>query len=245
VVLLAISGLVRAQEMEMFVSPLGSDANDCLSEAAPCSSIQGSVDKIPYGGGAYIKVAPGIYNDAHVSVVYHRVVMIVGDCRDLTAVVVNGGFIAQDHAILASQCLTISGGSGGIGVGARQFAIVDVDRVRFGPMTIGISAQEISKVNTLGGIEIFGDMSDFVNAADGSSVSLSGDFALTGVRNFSGAFVAGAWGARIFAQGASFAWAIPATGLKFRLTDAVLFRPSGNGLPGSLPGTADSRSVVY
>jgi hypothetical protein len=232
--------------MEMFVSPLGSDANDCLSEAAPCSSIQGSVDKIPYGGGAYIKLAPGTYNDAQVSVVYHRVVMIVGDCRDLSAVIVNGGFQAQDHAIMAPQCLTINvGGHGGIGVGARQFAIVDIDRVRFGPMTIGISAQEISKVNTLGGIDIFGDMSYFAYAADGSSISLNGGFTVTGTRNFSEAFVAGAWGARIVAQGASFAWAIPATGLKFTLTDAVLARPSGNGLPGSLPGTADSRSVVY
>jgi hypothetical protein len=227
VALLAVSGPVRAQGMEMFVSPLGSDANDCLSEAAPCSSIQGSVDKIRYGGGAYIKLAPGTYNDAQISVVYHRVVMIVGDCRDLTAVVVNGGFQAQDHAIMAPQCLTINvGGPGGIGVAAR-------------------SAQEISKVNTLGGIDIFGDMSYFAYAADGSSISLNGGFTVTRARNFSEAFVAGAWGARIFAQGASFAWAIPATGLKFTLTDAVLARPSGNGLPGSLPGTADSRSVVY
>jgi hypothetical protein len=105
---------------------------------------------------------------------------------------------------MAPQWFTINaGGAGDIGVSARQFAVVDVDRVRFGRMNIGISAQEISKVNTLGGIEIFGDeifgdMSYFAYAADGSSVSLNGGFSITGARNFSEAFVAGAWGERFF-----------------------------------------------
>ena len=88
VVLFAVSGPLRAQEIfwkQMFVSPAGSDANDCVLEAAPCGSIQGSVDKIPDGSRAYIKLAPGTYNDAHVSVVYHRVVMIVGEFDELVA----------------------------------------------------------------------------------------------------------------------------------------------------------------
>lgn len=75
-----------AASATFFVEPFGDDANDCSYKAA-CATMQHVVDKrCPSTEPCLVQLARGIYHQK-VSVIYHRVVSFVGDCRDRKAVV--------------------------------------------------------------------------------------------------------------------------------------------------------------
>jgi hypothetical protein len=231
---------------QYFVAPNGSDQNDCLTPDTPCETIQVVVDKIPSGGSGNIILARGRYPNTRVNATWHRVITINGDCDDPSAVVLTGSgpiVRAQDQIILGLQCFTMEA-PGGIGIAARQFAIVDFYRIRFGAMHIALSIQEMSKANCLGRIEVFGDQTNFLHVADGSSAYVNCSMKLMGARHFN-IFATAAWNARIFASAATIGWEIAPTGIKYQANGSTIFTPPGNGFPGDQPGTADKSSTVH
>ncbi len=175
-----------------FVSPAGSDANDC-SERAPCNTIQAAADKIAVGQVGTVLLADGEYL-AGVNVIYHRIVNIRGNCADpgKTKIRPSAGasaIAAQDGAIVGAMCLVCEAQDGARDarcLHSRQFAIIDHRKLRFGNMPGGshISADEISKINCLGGAEIVGDASVHAVASKGSSIDLNCDIAIDHPRAF-------------------------------------------------------------
>src|SRR5262249_42087172 len=152
----------------LFVSPKGSDDGQCESLEKPCATIgracsvaNNSADRV-----TTIIVAGGVYqNNTSCNIHYHRVVFAVGDCNNRPDIVLSGNdiaFWAQDAAILAVQCVGIrSVGNGSMAFVSRQFAIMDVTDVRIGRLAGGtvMSAQEMSKINCLSGIALYGSVS--------------------------------------------------------------------------------------
>jgi len=166
---------------ELFVSPDGSDESQCES-TSPCATIDracsvanSSVDRI-----TSISVAGGVYQDnTSCNITYHRLVYIYGDCNDRPDIVLSGNdvaFRAQDSAILAVQCVSFrSLGNGSIAFASRQFAILDVADVRIGQLAGGtvMSAQEMSKINCISGIALYGSLRYIAQASGMSTVSLN------------------------------------------------------------------------
>jgi hypothetical protein len=167
----------------LFVSPNGSDEGQCESNS-PCATIgracsvaNSSADRV-----TAIKVAGGVYqNNTFCDVWYHRYVSIYGDCNDRPDIGLSGSdvaFRAQDSAILVVHCVGIrSSGNGSIAFASRQFAIMDVDNVRIGPLAGGgmvMKAGEMSKINcTPGGIVLYGSVGHVTLASGMSTISLT------------------------------------------------------------------------
>jgi hypothetical protein len=133
-------------------APAGNDANDCLSAQGPCATIQHASELCT--APCSIQLMNGRYLNQGLNVTYYKIVSVVGNCDDPSQVVVikSGGaiFWAQDHSILTVRCLeTQTTSNNTIGFSTRQFAIMDLDRIRHGYMPLGhhISANEKSKIN--------------------------------------------------------------------------------------------------
>ena len=141
-----------------FVSPSGSDSNDCLSSGSPCLTIQRGVNQAGQMGTVY--VAAGTYT-AGANVEHNRTIHIegAGGCANPEAVVINGPgttvFTVQDHATLTMSGLRINA-LGGIIFASRQFAIGDYQCTHFGPANIHVSVNEMSKINCLS-VKIYGN----------------------------------------------------------------------------------------
>ena len=169
---------------QLFVEKTGSDANDCTSPSAPCLTIQAAVNKVPGGSlGVDISVGPGSYAE-NVNIFYARAMRIVGNCNDLSAVqmLTNGtGIWVQDHAIAIIQCLTITATvAGAVGIAARQFPIVDIQRVRFSgfPQGLHIALSESSRLSCVPGpnqepVVVTGGSHTFAAAGGGSHLYLN------------------------------------------------------------------------
>jgi hypothetical protein len=118
-------------------------------------------------------------NNTSCDVHYHRLVGIVGDCNNRPDIVLSGNdvaFWAQDAAILTVQCVDIrSSGTGSVAFASRQFAIMDVTDIRIGQLAGGsvMSAQEMSKINCLSGVVLYGSVGYVAQAEGMSTVSLS------------------------------------------------------------------------
>jgi hypothetical protein len=165
----------------LFVSPKGSDRGLCKSKKYPCATIgracsvaSSSADRV-----ISIRVAGGVYqNNTSCNIYYHRLVGIFGDCNNRPDVVLFGNdvaFHAQDSAIVAVQCVDIrSSGNGSIAFASRQFAIMDVDNVRIGQLAGGtvMSAQEMSKINCMSGVMLYGSINYVAQAVGMSTVIL-------------------------------------------------------------------------
>jgi hypothetical protein len=165
----------------LFVSPKGSDRGQCNSPKKPCATIgracsvaNSSADRV-----TNISVAPGMYqNNISCNIWYHRVVVIDGDCNNHPDILLAGNdvaFHAQDSAILLVSCVGIrSSGNGSIVFASRQFAIMDMANVRIGQLAGGtvMSAQEMSKINCLSGVVLYGSVGHVAQAGGMSTISL-------------------------------------------------------------------------
>jgi hypothetical protein len=127
-----------------------------------------------------IRVAGGVYqNNTSCNIYYHRLVFVYGDCNDHPNIVLFGNdiaFNAQDSAILAVQCVDIrSSGNGSIAFASRQFAIMDVDNVRIGQLAGGamMSAREMSKINCMSRVMLYGSVNYVAQAVGMSTVILN------------------------------------------------------------------------
>ncbi len=192
-ILLAVVLTCPASAETYFVSPQGSDANDCRGAQTPCKSIQAAADKIAIGQAGSIVLADGEYQ-AGVSITHRRIVGIGGNCADPSRVRIRPGpdataIEAQDGAIVGATCLTCEAQDGADGARcfrSRQFAIIDYLNMRFGHMPGGghVSADEISKINCAGVVEIVGDAAYHASASKGSAIDLNCTIAIDRPRAF-------------------------------------------------------------
>jgi hypothetical protein len=221
-----------------YVSPSGSDSNDCLSAGAPCLTLQHAADLATGGAGSYsgggtIYLANGTYSSG-ANVTYYKSVNFIGNSGDPTAVVVSTpgavAFTAQDHAIVSMRDFTISGVNG-IALSSRQFAIMDYQNMHFGSMSIHISANEMSKINCGGTVSIAGS-AIYHLAVNGQSMIDAGcpTTIYPGVSFYSFAWAVGR--SQINAGAATFSGTN--SGLKY-VNDSSLIT-GGNNFPGSTSG---------
>jgi hypothetical protein len=227
----------------LFASPSGSDENNnCTVSSAPCQTIQHALDSCPDGRRCSLSPARGVYTTATGNTFhYHRVMSIVGNCKDWSAVVINidgnslSAFYVQDKAILTARCVTFATtGAHNVVMTARQSAIVDLDDVAIAsPFAGGVLLNsENSSANAGGTIMMM------VPAAFGTLVFAQ----KAGVANFYATFAAMVPGsiktmfsaaskAVIDASGGAFSGA-DNTGTQCSISDATLYRPP-NGIPGT------------
>jgi hypothetical protein len=142
-------------QAQYFISPRGSDANDCLSVATPCATMQ-HVAGLPNVGiqGTWVKLADGTYFQT-LDLYHYRSLTITGNCANLRAVTVTANpnqilFHAEDHATLLLHCIRINtGGGDSRGISARQFSLVDYGNIVWDYFATGIhvAATEQSKIN--------------------------------------------------------------------------------------------------
>ena len=247
---------------QLFVGKAGSDTNDCTSPAAPCLTIQAAVNKVPGGSlGVDISVGPGSYAES-VNIFYARAMRIVGNCNDLSAVQIltNGTAIwVQDHAIGIIQCLTITATVvGAVGIAARQFPIVDIDRVRFSGFPQGhqIAISESSRLSCLHGpngepVVVTGGSHTFAAAAGGSHLYLNCPISFEGTSNQAFSYFTQCTELSV-CKYSELSWTGPSiTGKQLNCDNSDITLPSGTppaGFTASIPGTGvdnpDSRCKI-
>jgi hypothetical protein len=172
----------EANTNQLFVSPKGSDEGLCESLEKPCATLGRACSVATTGADreTSIRVASGVYQkNTSCNIHYHHLVFVEGDCNDRPDIVLSGNdvaFWAQDSAILAVQCVDIwSSGNGSTAFASRQFAIMDVSNVRIGQLAGGtvMLASEMSKVNCISGLVLYGNVSYIARAGGMSTVSLN------------------------------------------------------------------------
>jgi hypothetical protein len=220
-----------------YVAPAGSDANDCRTASAPCQTVQGAVAKTPLGVHT-LHLADGVYEGTAIDAVYYRVLTIRGNCADRGAVVLtrdtSGAIVSvQDGAIVTIRCLTLKSTTPNVsGIVGRQFAVADYRDVRFPVTGFLAAANEMSKANCVGTVEIHSGGAVYASAGGLSTISIGCPHYIAPGVSFI-AFVTAGWKSLVMAQGATFEGNI--TGQKYILQDSTLVQPRG-GLPGTIDG---------
>ena len=187
-----------------------------------------------------IKVAGGVYQtNTFCDVYYHRTVGINGDCKDRPDIVLAGkdiAFQALDTVILVIRCVDIrSSGAESTAFASRQFAIMDVADVRIGQLADGavMHADEMSKINCISGVVLYGSVGYVAGASGMSTVSLGCAFRFENTPQINAIAVA-RQKSLILAERAS--WVGAFFGQKYICTDSQIDGAT------TMPGT-DSASV--
>jgi len=226
---------------QLFVSPKGSDEGQCESNS-PCATIGRACSVATSGADRQtsIRIAGGMYQiNTSCDVHYHHLVFVYADCNDRPEIVLFGNdfaFRAQDNAILAVQCVGIrSLGSHSIAFESRQFAIIDVDNVRIGALTDGavMRAKEMSKINCISTLILYGSVGYVAEASGMSTVSLGCTFSFENTPQVN-AIAFATQKSLIIASGAS--WVGAFNGAKYFCFDSQVEGAT------AMPGT-DSASV--
>lgn len=179
---------IRADgNVEFYVNPTGDDSRDCLSEAAPCRTMQRAYGRAYseydfVGSGCVIKLSDGIHTNGvrmTGTLVGAHICHVVGNPTDRRRVIVQpapgtAAFDIQDLAMISVTDLTIQG-DGIIGFFGRQLVVVDIARVTFGSMPDGIavSMTDQAGANLVGDFCIDGDMSAFLSANHMSRIKVA------------------------------------------------------------------------
>src|SRR5262245_17714788 len=181
-ILLAMLAPAKAQQL--YVAKFGNDDNTCMSQSAPCLTIQGAINKVPGGSlGVDIDIADGTYNEMP-NIYYHRAIRLRGNCSNLSSVqiIANSlGILVQDHAIGILQCLTIAAGTTeATGILSRQYSIVDAVRLRFSgfPLVQNIIVGDSSTLTCAPGpngepVVVTGSSTVFISISRGSRLNLN------------------------------------------------------------------------
>lgn len=193
--LMLFSPSAIAANYTLYTSKTGgaSDSNPC-TVSQKCLTLQRAVNVCP--DGAYCVIMPdsgGVY-DEKVSVIYYKVISIIGagqssTCTDRSLLTITdrvGGtpvagalLYAQDHAILTIACAKlVAYASGTQGFVLRQFSIGDANDVECnyaggGYMSLCLVANEQSKMNAYNAY-VRGNHSRWGYAADNSQLSVGG-----------------------------------------------------------------------
>jgi hypothetical protein len=227
---------------DLFASPSGDDANDCITAATPCRTLQAAADKAGRVGRVWL--ADGLYT-AGAHVIYHRVVSFAGNCTTPGAVVVSTPgavtFVAEDFAILTAQCMDIVGDTSTRAMFARQFAIMDAAYVRFGPMAVHVIANEKSKVNVTHATLLPGHTTYHLRTNGQSQIVAGGTMTIKPDVSFY-AYASAAYQAMIDATGLTVLGS--ASGMKFIIDAGSLIAQPPGGLPGNLPGMCEPGCIM-
>lgn len=162
-------GRIRSKGLKLYVSNSGDNANDGLTAGTPLRTIQFAAEKIvadvdAQGSAPHVILAPGTYIESiSVSGLFPGANQIHfdGDVNNPAAVkwrAPDGQNCAnvQDLAIATFSGIDFSA-PGGVCLVARQCAIVDVDRVRFGVASVHMSSVLNSTMQAIGAYTIYGN----------------------------------------------------------------------------------------
>lgn len=208
---------------------LGDDDNDGMATSGngPLLTIQRAVNIIQdeWLGGGSIQLADGTFTaGANITGSLHgqTTIAIIGNPISPGNCIIQVGasaicFNVQDHAGLSlSGMRLVSTGAGAIGIGARQFSIVDFGDIQFSTMSGGthISLEDNSVASAIAGYNIIGDAAVHISASRNCMVNipqtvtmnvarafttfaaLNYESELIGAPTFSGAGVAGTTGTK-------------------------------------------------
>jgi hypothetical protein len=164
----------------------GDDANNCTSSMTPCLTMAGAYTRAQQdydfaGNSCTIQLADGRHTSpANIagSLVGTHLCYWLGNEKDRRAVVVNPppgvpAFFVQDGAIAVIMHVRCEG-ERIICFAGRQFSIIDIAWVDFGPLPNGtaISVTNQSRINLGGDIWISGDANAFLTADDLSQITV-------------------------------------------------------------------------
>jgi hypothetical protein len=194
----ADSPRIRAtQDVTFYVNPVacsdvlktncGDDANDCTSSMTPCLTMQRAADRAKYdydfaGHTCTIRLADGRYTapvNITGSLVGIHLCHWLGNEKDRRAVVVNPppgvpAFWIQDGAVAVIMHVRCEG-ERIICFAGRQFSIIDIAWIDFGPLpeSIAISMTNQARINLGGDIWISGDARAIIAADNLSQITVT------------------------------------------------------------------------
>jgi hypothetical protein len=194
------SSRIRAtQDVTFYVNPVacsdvlkincGDDANDCTSSMTPCLTMTGAYARAQQGydfagHSCTIRLADGRHTspmNIAGSLVGTHLCYWLGNEQDRRAVVVNPppgvpAFFVQDGAIAVIMYVRCEG-ERIICFAGRQFSIMDIAWIDFGPLPngIAISMTNQSRINLGGDIWISGDARAFTAADNLSQITIGGN----------------------------------------------------------------------
>jgi hypothetical protein len=231
---------------------IGSDANDCLTEATPCATPQRAYEVASGGsgtqtGGGHIKIAPGTYYGG-ARVLYYRFMAFEGDCSEpanvnIIAPANEAAFTLEDFAIVSLKCMRLSSsGSGSKGVVTRQYTILDYQYIDFNAMPGGIhiSLGEKSKANCLGGIRIVGSATYHAAVGAQSYLTMNCDILNWGMPTFY-AYIWMVWQSLVLVSGATFTGGV--IGMPY-INDSSLLVKESIVVPGDQPPLVQNGGAV-
>lgn len=154
-VLLALCEPVHAQTL--YLSPSGSDGNDC-SISAPCYEGARCQRALPPNGGA-CKASPGAYYwTEQLDVQHFRKIALEGDCAmpgNVQVTFAGNGVVVQDHATMSIRCFLIAAPNG-IAFLCRQIVICDAQYMAWGAAIIHMAGSQGAEINCGGNQWILG-----------------------------------------------------------------------------------------
>ena len=182
--------------MYLWVATDGSNDNSCTSASKPCGTIQGAVDKVPFGTRGVINVLPGRYDGAINIVGYlHNFIGIFGPhnsedrCDDPSQVTITASddvaVWAQDHATVILGCFTVTAAR--VGFQARQFTILDFRDISFGEVSTAVSVTDLSIASCTRPISLNASGASFASAV-GSQLNIGCDVAIAADLSFTAFF---------------------------------------------------------
>lgn len=175
---------VFAQSPTTYISPSGSDSNNCLTTLTKCATLAKGVSAVAQilkpGDMGVVLPDAGTYDNTNLVAAHGVRVTIQGNCSNQSSTefrTAGGGtvFSVQDNATLILSCIKCSStGDGATCAHARQFAILDWAEVVFGSFPLGkhVDLQEMSKGNCAGNVYMIGGAATHVSVQGMSSVIL-------------------------------------------------------------------------
>ena len=257
--LFSLADLANAQRAtgvtRFYASPSGNNANNCVSEAKACRTIQAAYDKMIagydfQGQSPTIHLADGTYADATVDAIEMPIgahaVTIMGNCtgpsfganRDRVVVRPPPGkaaFWVQDGATLIVSCMKIEG-EDAVAFQGRQHIILDAQWITFGKLKQAFAMTDHSIVNFGGDNTISGDMTVFASAYYLSTIRFMGKTTISRPVKIS-YFVQSYLKSLVeFEPRASFVNPKSVSGAKYYVWREGSFVANGLPLPGDVPG---------
>jgi len=232
----------------------GDDANNCTSSMTPCLTMAGAYTRAQQdydfaGHSCTIQLADGRHTSpANIagSLVGTHLCYWLGNEKDRRAVVVNPppgvpAFFVQDGAIAVIMHVRCEG-ERIICFAGRQFSIIDIAWVDFGPLPNGtaISVTNQSRINLGGDIWISGDANAFLTADDLSQITVGANVPIVITRPVEITYFALSYKKALIEllNGAHFVNPQFVRGQQYMALWDGAIHTGGSGMPGTIAGAA-------
>jgi hypothetical protein len=248
-------------EIFFFVDPAGNDDRDCRSEAAPCRTMQTAYARARRdydftGAHCNIKLSDGVHTEGLAmtgTLVGTHLCHVIGNLENREAVIVqpppgSPAFNIQDLAMISVMDLTVQGDSI-IGFYGRQLVVVDIARVKFGPMPNGMAVSMVDQAgaNLVGDFSIEGDMVGFLSANSMSRINVATGASIDVKRPVDIRYFVMSYQSSLveFNAGVTLKEAELVKGQQFLASWGGIVNTNGLALPGSVPGITQFGGHVY